>query len=112
MDWGKPDDPLRNPKDPIHKSGPEAEKELFRRMSKVADGFSREAAISAAFNLAMGAIRQGNSTWWSAESAYDETVGRAKQVLRNHYDQNGKRRNIFPFHQHIEMPHFDARDKH
>ncbi len=112
MDWGKPDDPLRNPKDPLHNTAPTSGRELFKRVSKIMDGFPHEAAMDAGFNMIFAAIRQGSSSWFTAEAAWDDKVGRAKQILRDHYDQNGKRRNVFPAHQIIDMPHFDARDKH
>lgn len=109
---GNGHDPLRNPKDPLIKAGPPQGRELFNRFGMVADGFSHEQVIDAAINLIVNSVRQGNSNWSSAERAFDELFGRSKTILRDHFDANGKRRNIFPFDQFIAMEHFDARDKH
>ena len=105
------DDPLRNPKDPIHKSGPNAGLELFRRMSKAATDFPHDAVIDAACNLLINAIRQGNPDWRRAEAAFNEMFGRSKQLLKDHYDAAGRKKGVFPFDQVI-MPslHID-RDK-
>ena len=103
--------PLRNGKDPFHKSGPDAGKELFKRIVQLAHGFSNEAVINAAVNLLLQPIRQGSDSWQKAEPRFDEWFGKAKSILRNHYDANGRRRNIFPYDQNIEMPLFDARKK-
>jgi hypothetical protein len=44
-----------------------------------------------------------------AEARFDEISGRTKQLLLDHYDGAGNRRSVFPFHQVIEVPHFDGR---
>lgn len=99
-------DPLRNLKDPLHKAGPEAGKELFRQLGKVCHGFNNDAVIDAATNLLINIVRQSSPTWSKAEQLFDERFGRGKTVLRDHYDANGKRRNVFPFHQYIHMDFF------
>lgn len=104
-------DPLRNPKDPLHKASPEAGRELFKRMGQLVDEFPFDAILDAAFNLILNSIRQQNASWPSAEAAYDEKIGRVKTVLRDHYDANGKRRNVFPFDQVVVMDHFKDPDK-
>ncbi len=105
-------DPLRNPKDPLHQAGPPQGRELFRRFGQVANGFSHEQVIDAAFNLIVNAIRQGHPGWNKAQARYDELFGRGKTILREHFDAAGRRRNVFPFDQFVQMEHFDARDKH
>ena len=105
------DDPLRNLKDPLHKSGPDAGKELFRRMVQVAHGFPNEAVLNAAANLLINPIRQNCDSWAKAEPVFNEWFGRTKQILRDHYDANLKRKNIFPYDQVVQMPLFDARTK-
>lgn len=104
-------DPLRNPKDPLRKSGPDQQHELFRRFAREADGFSTEDAVGAALNVLINALRQAHSTRGAAEASYNEHVGRMKQILMNHYDGAGRRLNLFPHHQVINMPHLDDRDK-
>ncbi len=106
-----PKDPLRNPNDPIHQSGPEAGRALFRRVGMLASGFPQEAVLDAACNLVINCIRQQKPTWISAEASYDEIWGKMKTLLRDHYDANGKRRSVFPFDQHIVMPFHDDSDK-
>lgn len=94
-------DPLRNPKDPLH-AGPEAAKQLFRSFGQVAHGFPADAVMDAAINILINAIRGTQATRAGAERVYDEIVGRGKNVLlERHYDNLGKRRNIFPFDQHV-----------
>lgn len=100
----KPDtNPLRNPKDPLH-AGPEAAKELFRRFGALAHGFPADAVMDAALNILINAIRGGQATRAGAEKVFDELAGRSKHVLlERHYDNLGKRRNIFPFDQHVNV---------
>ena len=103
-------DPLRNPKDPLHKSGPEAERELFRAMSAVCNGFPNEAVVGAVANMLVNAIRQSQPTKQGAADTLDRLLARIRPLLLDqHYDLTGKRRNVFPFHQVIEVPKFDAR---
>lgn len=102
-------DPLRNPKDPLHKSGSESQLVLFRKFSHEASGHAVEDAIGAALNILVNAVRQAHPTRGGAERSYDEHVGRAKHLLLNHYDgMTGRRHNIFPHHQVIQMPHLEA----
>lgn len=104
-------DPLRNPADPLHKSGPESGKELFRRFSQAANGFPTEAAVNASINILINSIRQGTSDWKSAERAFDEYFGRSKQLLKDHYDSLGRKKGIFPFHQVLLPPFHNDSDK-
>lgn len=106
-------DLLRNPKDPLHKSGPEAERELFRALGAVCSGFPQEAVLGAAANLLVNAIRQGQPTREGAREKFDELTARVRMLLLDqHYDGLGKRRNVFPFHQVIEVPLVGLTRKH
>jgi hypothetical protein len=106
-------DPLRNHKDPLHKSGPEAEKELFRAFGAASNGFPTEAVLGAAANVFVNAIRQSQATREGAREKFDELVARVRLLLLDqHYDATGKRRNIFPFHQAIEVPLLRMGRKH
>lgn len=96
-----PLNPLRNPKDPLHKAGPEPGRALFVHFTQLASGFPADAVLDAACNVVITAIRQQKPTWRTAEEAFDATLARAKTILRDHYDANGKRRNVFPFDQVI-----------
>ena len=101
------EDILRNPKDPLHKTGPEVEKEILRKFGQLAHGFPRHEVLNAAWNLILNTIRQEAETRLRAEKLFDEYSGRAKNaLLEQHYDLTGKRRNVFPFTQNIEPEMF------
>jgi len=96
-----------NLQDPMQKTdfAPPNAKELFDSLSKAADGFSAADVMSAAANLLVNSVRCAHATCAGAERAFDEVVGRSKHLLlEKHYDMVGKRRNIFPFDQVIEVP--------
>lgn len=101
---------LTNPKDPLHQN-PNAEKELFSALAKVANGFTAEQVVGAALNLVVNAIRQSQPSERGAMDAADAAHAAMRRILASHYDNAGKRRNVFPFHQVIEMPFFDLRKK-
>jgi len=99
-------DPLRNPSDPLHKANNEAGVELFRKLAEVCDEAPTDVVIIGAINLLLNAIRGAHSSRTSAERAFDEYAAKAKAVLLDqHYDQLGRRRNVFPHDQVIEVPH-------
>lgn len=100
-----------NPLDPLIKSGPDQQYELFRRFSTAAAGFSTAEVIGAATNLVINALRQAHATRDPAEHAYDEHAARAKGLLLNHYDTAGRKKGIFPYDQEIVMPHLVAKDR-
>lgn len=93
-------------KDPMLLATPDNQRELFRRMSRAADGFSTEDVIGAAVNVLLNAIRQSQPTRTKAERRFDELFGRSKAVLLDHYDTLGRKRGIFPYDQVIEAQHF------
>lgn len=101
---------LVNPKDPLHQN-PDAEKALFDALAKVCNGFASEQVVGAALNLVVNAIRQANATDKGALNAADAAHAAIRRILVAHYDNVGKRRNIFPFHQKVEVPFFDFRKK-
>lgn len=101
---------LVNPKDPLHQQA-DAEKFLFSALAKVASGFTAEQVVGAALNLVVNAIRQANASEKGALDAADQAHAAMRKILIAHYDNAGKRRNIFPFHQMIEVPHLDLRKK-
>lgn len=101
-----------NPKDPLLKTGPEADRELFQAFSSASDGYPVEAAINAATNVLINAVRQSRPTREQAERAIDELIGRAKAILLDqHYDSTGRRKGIFPYDQTIVVPHFNPRSR-
>lgn len=99
-----------NPKDPLHKTS-DAQRELFNRLTASASGFTTEQVLGAAANLIVNAVRQAHATQKPALDSLDEIFSHVRTLLAGHYDTMGKRRNIFPFHQHVEMPMLDARPK-
>jgi hypothetical protein len=100
-----------NPKDPLRKSGPDQQLELFNQYKRSANGFSNEDVVGAAMNVLVNALRQAHATKTAAETSFDEHMGRVKSLLLSHYDSTGKRRPTFVFNQNIEMPLFDDRNK-
>jgi hypothetical protein len=94
-------DPLRNPNDPLLGSGPDLGLELFRRLEAAANGMPCDVVINATTNLFINSIRQAAPDWRRAESAFDEIFGRAKQILKDHYDAAGRKKGIFPYDQGI-----------
>lgn len=100
-----------NVKDPMLGTGPDAERRIFEAFSQISSGCSHENVIGASMNLLVNALRQNCATRQQAERAFDELVGRAKNLLlEKHYDPvSNKRRNVFPFTQHVhaELVHFD-----
>lgn len=102
---GQEADILRNPKDPLLKTGPKAEQELLKAFGQVAHGFPRDVVLNAVLNMLINIIRQDAETRQRAEKLFDEYTGRTKHVLlERHYDNMGKRRNIFPYTQDISVP--------
>jgi len=101
--------PPENPQDPLLKTGPDPQRELFRRFGRAADGFPREIVVGAAANLVVNALRQAHPTREAASRAYDEHAARVKAVLMEHYDGAGRKRGIFPYDQVIVMPPVDLR---
>jgi hypothetical protein len=101
---------LNNPKDPLH-SQSDAEKTLFEALAKVCNGFTQEQVAGAALNLIVNAIRQGYATDKGALDAADAAHAAMRKILVAHYDNAGRRRNIFPFHQIVEMPFVDLKKK-
>lgn len=106
-------DPLRNPKDPLHNQA-EAAKELFRQFEQLAEqgGFSVDDVQRAAANVLMNAIRERYVTRTTALAAFDELTTKMRHLLaENHYDLTGKRRNVFPYTQHVDVAYLGKLDK-
>lgn len=91
-------------------AGPPQGRVLFEKFSQVARGFPHDAAVDAALNVLLTAIRQACPTRAKAEKMFDEAAGKSKHLLlEQHYNADGSRRNIFPFTQHVrlEEPHVE-----
>jgi hypothetical protein len=80
---------LRNPKDPLHNNY-EGPKELFERFAKACNGFPHEFVLDAALNVLINAARQANPTRHGALNGFDEAVTKARAVLAEHYQSNGR----------------------
>lgn len=105
------DDPLRNPKDPLRKSGPDQALQLFRALSLTAHGFVAEDVANAAANILINAIRHSHANRADAEARFNELFGRTKSTLLDHYDSvTGKRKSVFPFHQVVRPAFFKDKD--
>jgi len=95
-------DPLRNPKDPLHLAGPEAERDLFRKIGALCGGYPNEVVENVAGMLLINAIRQNASLWRQAEARMAAHHGRFTQILKDHYDGvSGRKKGVFPYAQHI-----------
>jgi hypothetical protein len=95
--------------DPLKGKGPD--QALFEALGKVCAGHPLDHVLSASINLLVNAVREDVASRQKAEAVIDELFARAKTVLLDHhYDPvTGKRRNIFPFTQTLEMPFHDER---
>jgi hypothetical protein len=95
-----------NPNDPLHNVDA-ASRELFKLFGQVANQFPRDAVVGAAINTLVNAVRQSHASRDKALGRVDEIAAIMKRIIDNHYDPvtNG-RRNVFPFHQIMEMTHF------
>ncbi len=90
--------------DPLLTAGPQKQLALFELLKNAGQGHSLENVAGAAINLIVNAIRQGAPTSKVADAEYSELVARGRALLANHYDSaTGKRRNVFPHTQVIEM---------
>lgn len=108
-----PLDPLRNNKDPLHRASEETSREVFRVFGRFCqkNAVPIDCILDAAMNLVVNGIRQTNARRSDAEQRFNYWTGRFRQVLLDQYDGAGNRRNLFPFTQNIEMPHFNDRDR-
>lgn len=100
-----------NQKDPLLKTGPDQQRELFMMFAKVSNGYSSEDVIGAAINLLVNGIRQAHATRDKAILSMDEKMAKAKEILATHYDSAGRKNGIFPFHQIIKVEHFIDTDR-
>ncbi len=92
--------------DPLKVHGPDNQRILFGLLADLCKGFSTEDVTGAAINLLINAVRQAHPSRDAAMQSVDHMVANAKSLLAQNYDLTGKRRNVFPFHQNIEMPLF------
>lgn len=90
-------------------STPDDQKRLFDAICGVANGFTAEQVLGATVNVLVNAVRQAHPTHAGARASIEQMAESAKKLLAEHYDLMGKRRNVFPFHQVIEIPHLDLR---
>lgn len=95
--------------DPIAKNSANAERALFNLLAKASNGFSREQVIGAAANVIVNALRQEHDTQSKALNDFDALTAKVRELIASHYDVLGRRRNVFPFHQTIEVPLFKAK---
>jgi hypothetical protein len=102
----------KNGVDPLTATSNEAGQVLFGRLNRQCREFPHEAVVNAAGNVLLNVIRQRNPSREKAEKDVDEMFGRLKAILMAHYDgTNGSRKNVFPFHQNIDVPFMSFRGK-
>jgi hypothetical protein len=97
-----------NPKDPLLKTGPERQLDLFKDFSKSAHGYSAEDVIGAAGNVLVTALRQTHATREKAAERFDEVFGKLKTILMGHYTSAGRLKGVFPYDQVISAPLIDS----
>jgi hypothetical protein len=97
---------VSNPADPLKPPRSDHGRELFEKITQVANGFSYDDVINAATNLIVNAVRQSNDTSRKAEATFEEIMGKTKLMLiEQHYDAaTGKRKSVFAHHQVIQAP--------
>jgi hypothetical protein len=101
---------MSSPNDPLRKASSASEQELFREIGRTLNAAPAEMVSGIAVNLLVNVLRQQHASKAAAERAFDEVVAKAKSLLLDqHYDLTGRRRNVFPFHQVVQMSPFDAR---
>ena len=100
-----PNDPLRNPKDPLLAAGSQAEHELFRAICRLCAGFPQDVVRNVAGNLLINSIRQDKAQWPQAEAEMSEQLNRLMGLLKSHYDTvSGRKKGVFPYDQTINVP--------
>lgn len=93
-----------NPKDPLRLISSEHQRVLFQKFGVAATGFQVEDAIGAALNVLINALRQTYDTKQKAETRFDELAGKTRQLLVDHYDGTGRRKQgTFPFNQTLHV---------
>lgn len=103
-------DPLRNPLDPLNEQ-PDADKKLFRLLARNCHDVPAPVVASASANLIVNAIRQQCASRKNALDAFDAVATKARAILADHYDGAGKRRNVFPFSQVVDIPFVPTENK-
>lgn len=100
-----------NPQDPTRNVTASNPKQLFQKFGAVANGFRYDDVIDAAANLIVNSLRQKYDSRANAMSAYSLLMNKVGDLLSSHYDKStGRRKNIFPFTQHISADHFKDKD--
>lgn len=76
------------------------DRELIRKMAKVASDYKYETVLGAAGNIMLNVLRQKHKTADAAEEEFDALVAAMKKAIRaDHYRQDGTRKG-FP----MELP--------
>jgi hypothetical protein len=101
---------MNNGTDPLTQV-PDHARLLFERFAAASEGFPADAVAGAALNLLINALRQRHGTWQQAEQAFDEYLGKSKQILKDCYGMSGRRNGIFPFDQTIAIDLLDENAK-
>lgn len=100
-----------NPKDPMNKVLDDRARALFREFGKLCNGAPNDVILMAAFNVILSAVRQKHPRRQGALNDFDQMMIKFRTLLADkHYSVSGKRLNIFPFTQNIEVSHFNAKD--
>ena len=82
---------------------PLSERELFVKFSRSLDGLATEQVTTIGLNLIVNALRQECPTRQAAEARMSELFGRTMQILLDHYESTGVRKNTFPHTQIIRV---------
>lgn len=93
-----------NPADPIVQRTDAAARELLGRFGKAAHDFSYGAIVAAALNLLVNGLRQAHDRRDAALARYDQLAAEGRAKLADSFDAAGRRRNVFPYDQRVEVP--------
>lgn len=102
---------LKSATDPL-KGGPNAGKELAKRIGKTADGFSKEHVVEASIIMFLDLMRQSHATRDKAHQKLDELNHLMHTLLDQHYNLvTGRRKAIFAWDQTVNMNFTDDRKR-
>lgn len=99
-----------NRQDPLNDTETRA-RDMMRAFGKIANQAPVDVVVAASINLLINAIRGAHGSRDAALRRYDQLTSEMRGVLASHYDGVGRRRNVFPFDQHIQVPLIGDVDK-
>ena len=91
--------------DPLLYNGPASQQDLFNKFSMLASGYPVDAAMGAAVNILINAVRQTFPLRTQAEDQWKSLMGQGMNILLSHYDPTtNRRRSTISFPQVLRAP--------